>query len=47
MKTGKQIAASKMRKEAQNINSESIKDWIRHSIDKMIEIKDAESEIKT
>jgi len=35
---GKKVAASKIRKEALHIDANKIKDWIRCSIDKMIDI---------
>ena len=42
----KKANASKMRKAKLEIDTSKIKDWIRISIDKMIEIADAEQEIK-
>lgn len=35
-----------MRQKAQDIDTEKIKSWIRTSVDKMIEIADAEAEIR-
>ena len=35
-----------MRQQAQNVDTEKIKSWIRGSVDKMIEIADAEYEIR-
>jgi len=35
-----------MRQQAQEIDTEKIKNWIRGSVDKMIEIADAEGEIR-
>jgi len=35
-----------MRQQAYNIDTEKIKNWIRDSVDKMIEIADAEAEIR-
>ena len=46
MVTTKKVNASKQRKAKQEIDTSKIKDWIRISIDKMIEIADAEQEIK-
>ena len=43
----KQTNASKMRKYKLEINTDEIKNWIRKSVDKMIEIADAQQEIKT
>jgi hypothetical protein len=42
MVAGKQTNASKMRKQKLDINIDVIKDWIRKSVDKMIEIADAQ-----
>jgi hypothetical protein len=47
MVTTKKANASKMRKAKLEIDTSKIKDWIRTSVDKMIEIADAEQEIKT
>lgn len=47
MVTTKKANASKMRKAKLEIDTSKIKDWIRTSIDKMIEIADAEQEINT
>ena len=46
MVTTKKVNASKQRKAKLEIDTNKIKDWIRISIDKMIEIADAEQEIK-
>ena len=35
-----------MRQKAQDIDTDKIKEWIRSSVDKMIEIADAEAEIR-
>ena len=43
--TTKQTNASKMRKQKFSINTDEIKNWIRISVDKMIEIADAQQEI--
>lgn len=42
MVTTKKVNASKQRKAKLEIDTSKIKDWIRKSIDKMIEIADAE-----
>ena len=47
MITTKQNNASKMRKTKLSINTEEIKNWIRQSVDKMIEIADAQQEIQS
>ena len=46
MVAGKKQNASKMRQAAQDIDKDQIKEWIRSSVDKMIEIADAEAEIR-
>lgn len=42
----KKTSASNMRKQKLQINVQKIKDWIRSSVDKMIEIADAQQEIQ-
>lgn len=43
----KQAGAKVVRQQTQQIDTDQIKDWIRQSLDRMIEIKDAEEEIQT
>lgn len=47
MVASKQSNASKQRKDKLDIDMDRIKDWIRTSIDKMIEVADAQLEIET
>lgn len=46
MQVKRSTSAKKQRQEKLKIDTEKIKDWIRSSVDKMIEIADAEQEIK-
>lgn len=46
MQVKRSTSAKRQRQEKLKIDSEKIKDWIRSSVDKMIEIADAEQEIK-
>lgn len=46
MQVKRSTSAKKQRQEKLNIDTEKIKDWIRSSVDKMIEIADAEQEIR-
>lgn len=42
MQVKRASSAKKQRQEKKNIDIDKIKDWIRSSVDKMIEIADAE-----